>query len=57
MRERDSKCVLSEDEISAVISALTLLVWHQEEHLVSKELTDEMLALLEWLSVWSKVQM
>jgi len=35
-------------------NALTLLAGHQEEHLVCKELSDELLA---WLSVWSKVQM
>ena len=35
-------------------SALTLLVGRQEEHLVSKKLSDEVLA---WLSVWSEVQM
>ena len=33
-------------------SALTLLVSHQEEHLASKKLSDEMLA---WLSVCSGV--
>ena len=36
------------------VSALTLLVWCQEEHLTSKKLGDEVLA---WLPVWSKVQM
>jgi len=35
-------------------NALTLLTGLQEEHLVSKKLSDEMLA---WLSVWSEVQM
>jgi len=34
-------------------SALTLLVWRQEEHPVCKKLNDEVLL---WLSVWSKVQ-
>jgi len=31
------------------LSALTLLVWRQEEHLASKKFTDEVLA---WLAVW-----
>jgi len=35
-------------------SALTLLVRHQEEHLVCKKLSDEILA---WLLLWNKVQM
>jgi len=35
-------------------SALTLLVGHQEEHPACKKLSDE---VLEWLSVWSEVQM
>jgi len=36
-------------------SALTLLVWQQEEHLVFiKKMSDEVLV---WLSAWSKVQM
>jgi len=35
-------------------SALTLLVWHQEEHPAHKKLSDGVLA---WLSVWSVVQM
>ena len=35
-------------------NALTLLTGLQGEHLISKKLSDEMLA---WLSVWSKVQM
>jgi len=34
-------------------SALTLLVWHQEEHPACKKMSDDVLA---WLSVWSKVQ-
>jgi len=34
-------------------SALTLLVGRQEEHLVCKELSDEVLV---WLSVWGEVQ-
>jgi len=34
---------------------LTLLVGRQEEHPACKKLTDEMLALLAWLSVWSEV--
>jgi len=33
-------------------SALALLVWHQEEHLACKKLSDKVQA---WLSVWSKV--
>jgi len=41
-------------EYSAAFSALTLLVWRQEEHQAHKKLSDEVLA---WLSVWSKVQM
>jgi len=32
----------------------SVLIGCQEEHLVSKKLSDEVLA---WLSVWSKVQM
>jgi len=36
------------------ITALTLLVGCQEEHLACKKLTDDVLA---WLSVCSKVQM
>jgi len=36
------------------VSALTLVVWHLEEHLACKKLSHEVLA---WLSVWSKVQM
>ena len=36
------------------ISALTLLVGHQEEHPARKKLIDGILA---WLSVWSVVQM
>jgi len=35
-------------------SALTLFVWHQEEHPACKKLSDEVLA---WLSGWSNVQM
>jgi len=35
-------------------SALTLLVGQQEEHLVCKKLSNE---VLTWLSVWNKVQM
>jgi len=35
-------------------SALTLLIWHQEEHPACKKLSDAMLA---WLSVWREVQM
>jgi len=35
-------------------SALTLLVGRQEEHLACKNLSDK---VLEWLSVWSEVQM
>jgi len=35
-------------------SILTLLVRHQEEHPACRKLRDE---VLEWLSVWSKVQM
>jgi len=35
-------------------SALTLLVGHQEEHPARKKLS---VAVLSWLSVWSKVQM
>ena len=31
-----------------VVDALTLLVWHQEEHLACKKTSDEVLA---WLSV------
>ena len=34
------------------LSALTLLVWHQEEHLACKNFSNVVLA---WLSVWSKV--
>ena len=34
-------------------SALTLLVWHQEEHPACKKLSVEVLV---WLSVWSEVQ-
>jgi len=34
-------------------SALTLLVWRQEEHPTCKKLNDEVLA---WLSLWSEVQ-
>jgi len=36
------------------VSALTLLIGHQEEHSACKKLSDEVLA---WLSVWSNVQM
>ena len=36
------------------MTALTLLVGHQEEHPPYKRLSDEVLA---WLSVWNKVQM
>jgi len=36
------------------MTALTLLVGHQEEHPTYKRLSDEVLA---WLSVWNKVQM
>ena len=39
--------------ISVAFIALTFLVGHQEEHLVCKNLSDE---VLTWLSVWSKVQ-
>jgi len=35
-------------------SGLTLLVGRQEEHLVCKKLSDEVLV---WLCVWSEVQM
>jgi len=35
-------------------NALTLLTGLQGEHLISKKLSDEMLA---WLSVWNEVQM
>jgi len=35
-------------------AALTLLVWHQEEHPACRNWRDEVLA---WLSVWNKVQM
>ena len=41
-------------ELWFAFNALTLLVWHQKEHLACKKLHDEMLA---WLSVWSNVQM
>jgi len=34
------------------LSALTLLVGHQEEHPARKKLSDEVLV---WLSVWSEV--
>jgi len=40
--------------VSNAFTALTLLVGRQEEHLVCKKLSDEVLA---WLSVWSEVQM
>jgi len=36
------------------INDLTLLAWHQEEHLACKNLSDVVLA---WLSVRSEVQM
>jgi len=36
------------------LSALTLLVEHQEEHAACKKFSD---AVLAWLSVWSEVQM
>jgi len=36
------------------LSALTLLVGHQEEHPACKKLSDE---VLTWSSVWSEVQM
>jgi len=38
---------------ASAFSALTLLVWHQEEHLACKKLNNEVLV---WLSVWSEVQ-
>jgi len=41
-------------ECRSAVSALTLLVGHQEEYLSCKKLSDEVLALL---SVWSEVQM
>jgi len=44
---------LSSREIFA-FSALTLLVWRQEEHPACDKLSDEVLALL---SVWSEVQL
>jgi len=34
-------------------SALSLLVWHQEEYPACKKLSDEVLL---WLSVWSEMQ-
>jgi len=41
--------------VSVAFSVLTLLVGLQEEHLACKKiLIDE---VLEWLSVWSEVQM
>ena len=39
---------------AVAVSALTLLVWHQEEHPSCKKLSDEVLARL---SVCSEVQM
>ena len=39
---------------SLCFSALTSLVWRQEEHLLAYKISDEVLA---WLPVWSKVQM
>jgi len=39
--------------MAGALSALTLLVGHQEEHPACKKLSDEVLA---WLSVWSEVQ-
>jgi len=39
--------------LTFAFSTLTLLVGHQEEHQVAKELSDVVLA---WLSVWSEVQ-
>jgi len=41
--------------VKVAFSALTLLIWHQEEHLACKKLSDE--EVLAWLSAWSEVQM
>jgi len=40
--------------VRIAFSALTLLVGHEEQHPACKELSVE---VLEWLSVWSEVQM
>jgi len=42
------------NSFNKAISALILLVGHQERHPACKKLSDEVLV---WLSVWSKVQM
>jgi len=42
------------NDFAVAFSALTLLVGRQEERLPCKKLSDE---VLEWLSVWSEVQM
>jgi len=40
--------------INFAFCALTLWAWRQEKHLACKKLSNK---VLEWLSVWSEVQM
>jgi len=44
--------MLRNTKTASAFSALTLLVGRQEEHLVNKKSSGQVLA---WLSVWSKV--